>query len=465
MERSPSHSWSRRLSALLLAVLGLPACGPSADDPLPPRTDLYKYSLAVATKAKLKVPKTRARPLYNIGRVHQRFGLEDIAIEWYQKALELDGNFAPSYREIGFLLSQRQDRMAEAVDAYTQALRTSPNPAGLYTRIALIYIHLNRVPEAIQSLQQEIRAETADVETYYNLGVAHSQQENWKDAIQAYERCLELDPQLRRAHYGLATCRRAVGDMAGGDAAWKEFERLRDLEDEVTAEQEVTKGNEDSQTRFACETWLDAADVFVEESILNRQEGGNRDAQRRLQKEARDAILQAIDVNPKDSAPYQRLLSFQLSVGNLNGASQAAERWMRSFPKEAAIAHACAQSMLDYAQRNMQQRGAVEPVALDYLDRALLLDPNLVPANFQWSSLALTSFGDRPGILPQAMTRAALAVKNNPHPRAYDILAWACHRNGQFERAKAVLQQGMKAFPKDTVLRQRYESFTKRNPK
>ena len=388
--------------------------------------------------------------------------MEDVAIEAYREALKVDSNFAPANRQIGFILSQRQDRMSEAVDAYMQALRTDTDPAGLYTRIALIYIHLNRIPEAIQSLEQEIRSGSADADTYYNLATAHSQQESWKEAVEAYEKALELQPDMRRSYYGLAACRRALGDKEGGDAAWKKFEEIRDAEDAAAAAAEVTQGNEESQVLFAAETWLDAADVFMEEAMFAGGEGGQGTARRRFQREARDAILMAIEVDPDDPEAYRRLVSYQLSLGDLVQAERAAERWMAKFDTSAAVAHTCAQLFLDYGQRAPAQRAKIEPRALEYLDRALKIDVNLVPANFQWSSIVLTSFGDREDLVRKTLERASLAVKNNPHPRAYDILAWSCHRNGRVQQARTVLEKGMQEFPEDQMLRQRYSTLNAR---
>ncbi len=58
----------------------------------------------------------RVVPYQNIADSYKKLGLEDQAIEWYQKAIERDSNFAPAYRGLGELYNQKGEySQAEAV--------------------------------------------------------------------------------------------------------------------------------------------------------------------------------------------------------------------------------------------------------------------------------------------------------------------------------------------------------------
>ena len=194
---------SGALSSSLLALLFL-GCGPSTDDPLPSRDDLYVYSLAVAEKARLKVPDREARALLNLGLVHERFGFEDRALAEYGKATERDADLGEAYQHIGFIVSQRSNRMTEAIDAYQQTLRCDSEAAGIYTRLGLIFLHQGRLAKALDALGQELRQHTASPDTHYHMGQAYSKQGKTTESIKALREALRLDPDMRSAHYALA---------------------------------------------------------------------------------------------------------------------------------------------------------------------------------------------------------------------------------------------------------------------
>ncbi|MEM7232997.1 MAG: hypothetical protein AAF517_12510, partial [Planctomycetota bacterium] len=88
--------------AVLLGIAGLlGSCEPAPkpvdpDAPLPPETDLYVYSLAVAQRARARVGQENGLAAYHEGKVHERFGAEDKALKLYEESAKLDpANPAP----------------------------------------------------------------------------------------------------------------------------------------------------------------------------------------------------------------------------------------------------------------------------------------------------------------------------------------------------------------------------------
>ncbi|MBN1444203.1 MAG: tetratricopeptide repeat protein, partial [Planctomycetes bacterium] len=105
-------------------------------------------------------------------------------------------NAFDAYRDIGFILSQRSDRMDEAVEAYRQAIRCDPAQSGIWTRIGLIFIHQSRLEEAVEALRNEIAGGGASENTYCSLGMAYQLQERHEEAVESFSRAPELRGRL-----------------------------------------------------------------------------------------------------------------------------------------------------------------------------------------------------------------------------------------------------------------------------
>ena len=340
---------ARILSLTLLLGVGL-SCGRSPDAPLPPEKDLYAYSLAVVEKAGLKVPGERAKALYFTGRVHQRFGMDDKALELYHQALEVSPHLGDAYRQMGFIFSQRKDQMDEAVKAYNQVLRCEPESPGVYTRLGLIFTHQNQLEKAIQALKEEIRLGTANQETYYNLGYALSLEGKHPEAIDNYREALRRLPSLRTAHYGLAQSLRAMGNTKEADEARKKFLALKTKEEEEEAASS-SKDNRKAQLHFAAEAWSDAAEIYLDEA--NSAE--KKDRRSEFLKEFVHSLDEAIRLDPDFIQPRKSLVDFYKSLDDFDAAAKVCKSALKALPGSsflASEAYQLAMKYLELAQGN-----------------------------------------------------------------------------------------------------------------
>jgi tetratricopeptide (TPR) repeat protein len=111
---------------------------------------------------------------------HQMMDL-DTARKQYEKALELDPNYAEARNNLGAIYYAKRN-YNRAIKEYNRALKLSPNSASIYS----------------------------------NLGTAYFAKKNYKEALSCYQKALDLDPEVfeHRSNYGVLLQERTVEERA-----------------------------------------------------------------------------------------------------------------------------------------------------------------------------------------------------------------------------------------------------------
>ena len=191
----------------------------------------------------------------NLGNAFKEKGLPDEAIAAYREAIRLDPGWACYHHSLGALLLEKGDRDAgisaleqstrlepihdeHFVDldrAYTAALEASPSdPRILIARAYLLATcprkELRDAARAVELARRAVELAPAPSDAWSALGVAEYRRENWKEAIAALEKSIELSSDGGGfALFFLAMTRWRPGSEA---AARKDYERgLRWMEE------------------------------------------------------------------------------------------------------------------------------------------------------------------------------------------------------------------------------------------
>ena len=116
-----------------------------------------------------------------------------------------------------FLQKVKPDKLYEsrqyyaAAQAYENELtHGKSNPLELRKKIGLCYMKINRPQTALPYLQQIIDLGGADVNIWYQYGLALQQTANYRDAISAFEECLRMQPGHPTALQKIESCRFAL---------------------------------------------------------------------------------------------------------------------------------------------------------------------------------------------------------------------------------------------------------------
>jgi tetratricopeptide (TPR) repeat protein len=161
----------------------------------------------------------RVVPFYNLAEAYRNVGLDDKAVEWYQKAIERDASFTIAYSGLGELYNQHGNYQAAE-----QILL-----AGLTTR-----------PSKLDELLQKVSHYTL----ISNLGWSYWGQQKISLAQTTFEAALELEVELKSLgiqngteyrlttpHFFLAQIYEQSGDAVRAQQQWEEALRFLDQSD------------------------------------------------------------------------------------------------------------------------------------------------------------------------------------------------------------------------------------------
>ena len=127
-----------------------------------------------------------------IGLSHYESERDHDAIQFYERALEIDPQYAYAYNNKGLSLS-RLGRYEEAIAELDKALEIDPNALKAYYNKGLALSHLERYEEAIAEFDKALGIDANALNIYYNKGLALSHLERYEEAIAELDKALELE--------------------------------------------------------------------------------------------------------------------------------------------------------------------------------------------------------------------------------------------------------------------------------
>jgi tetratricopeptide (TPR) repeat protein len=146
-------------------------------------------------------------PLYRRGSLlSQELGDEEAALANFQEALAIDPEHRPSRLALAELHARRGDCRA-AERSLAPILVPSPDggsPAQLHLLLAECLLEQGRAGQALAHLDQVREPAIEAPPVALRLAQGYAQAGRFQDAVDAYRRVLELDPQNQDAHQALA---------------------------------------------------------------------------------------------------------------------------------------------------------------------------------------------------------------------------------------------------------------------
>jgi tetratricopeptide (TPR) repeat protein len=122
----------------------------------------------------------------------QENGFDELAVEYYQKAIAIDPSHVDAYNNIGAAYADLKD-YAEAIRCYQKAITIDPNHAAAHYNMGNAYIDLKNDREAVRCFQKAIVLDPNYASTYYNMGNAYLRLKNNDKAIRCYQKAIDLD--------------------------------------------------------------------------------------------------------------------------------------------------------------------------------------------------------------------------------------------------------------------------------
>jgi Tfp pilus assembly protein PilF len=145
--------------------------------------------------------KVEAAPVYALlALVYERSGHIENAIPAMRLAIQLDPQ-AERYRfQYGVLLTNA-DAPAAAIIRIKESLQSFPGSANLWVALGLANLKLGNNNDAVQAFNRAIELDPKSAQAYAYLGISSVDKGQYKEAVGFYEHALRIDPSLAIIHY------------------------------------------------------------------------------------------------------------------------------------------------------------------------------------------------------------------------------------------------------------------------
>jgi Tfp pilus assembly protein PilF len=155
-----------------------------------------------------------AREQNNRGIVFFHRGGHEAAVLAFEKAVDLDPEYAEAYNNLGMAYTEL-DRSEHAVQAFTRALTLRPDFAEAYNNLGLLYYAALDYEKATEMFSKALRDGCKDTSlAYTNFGHSLYQLGRYREAGSAWDRALQLNPLNRNARKGLELLKRQEQEVS-----------------------------------------------------------------------------------------------------------------------------------------------------------------------------------------------------------------------------------------------------------
>lgn len=141
-------------------------------------------------KAMLEQDPKNAHLFNNIGLCYAHLGQNEIAEEYYKKALFIDDKLAETYINIADIF-YKENKLLEAIEVLVSGVGALPDNAALRHYLARIYIEDKRYDDAIDALDSVLELAPKNYDANWDLGMVYFELGDWAGAIANFEEVLQ----------------------------------------------------------------------------------------------------------------------------------------------------------------------------------------------------------------------------------------------------------------------------------
>ena len=163
---------------------------------------------------------------YNRGNAYAKLKKHDKAIEDYNKAIELDPEYATAYYNRGNAYAKLK-KYEKAIEDYNKAIELNPEYAMAYNNRGNAYDELKKHEKAIEDYNKAIVLNPEYAMAYNNRGNAYDGLKKYEKAIEDYNKAIVLNPV-----FAMAYANRGITCLLSNEELYKaiaDFKSARDF--------------------------------------------------------------------------------------------------------------------------------------------------------------------------------------------------------------------------------------------
>jgi tetratricopeptide (TPR) repeat protein len=171
------------------------------------QNDLKDYEGAIVNLKKVRtvwynIPKV----YFELGYAFEKTGKQDSAIAAYTKCLELKPDYSLAHKQLGGISYSKEDypTALEQYKKYEQFAKDSIRDYLFWYRKGFMLNATKDYTAAVAALQNSMKYKTDYINTYLELGFAHSRLKSGDEAFRYYEQAQKIDPKSHIPLNGIA---------------------------------------------------------------------------------------------------------------------------------------------------------------------------------------------------------------------------------------------------------------------
>jgi len=149
------------------------------------------------------------------------------AIDYFDKAIELNLEDAYVWNSKGAVLNDHLDKHEDALKCFNKAIELDPQFAGAWYNRGVALDDLGSHEDAIESYKMAIGLSSENLEEiWYNLGNAFGYLDMYEEAIESYNESVYINPQFARSWYNRGNALQHLGEHEEAIASYDEVIKL-----------------------------------------------------------------------------------------------------------------------------------------------------------------------------------------------------------------------------------------------
>ena len=177
------------------------------------------------TRNPTEIADLKAQSHYNLGLAYYHEGKIERAITAYQKALQLEPNFADAYGGLGVIYWRNGDLDA-AIRHCQKAIKIAPENIEFHRNLTQIYWQRGMYDRAAIGYRIILELNPGDENALHHLGIILLSKHAYDEAISCFQKVLQRNPDNSRTHGALGTAYYKLGETDRAIHAFREVLRL-----------------------------------------------------------------------------------------------------------------------------------------------------------------------------------------------------------------------------------------------
>ena len=143
--------------------------------------------------------------LYNLmGLILSEQKEADQALEYYEKGIEIDPNFAEIYNNLGILFAKIKLDNNKAEKFYKKSISLNYKLSEAHNNLGNLYKKINKFNEAVKCYKKAIETNSKSAFAHHNLANAYVSSGNFEEAKKYFIESIKLFPDFYVSHRSLS---------------------------------------------------------------------------------------------------------------------------------------------------------------------------------------------------------------------------------------------------------------------